>query len=209
MTDGAEPESIPTQKKLLRDTLRTARSTYVANHRTELTEAAAKNAERLAWWAMVRGAGVAAAYASTPEEPTTDGLLDALKASSIRVLLPVMKPAGLMEWSPFSGVEGLVLNERGIREPRGPVYAAQAIAGADLLIVPALAVTRDGVRLGQGAGYYDRVLPHVRTDVPIIAMVYDTEVLDLGAIPEQEHDVRVTHICTPLAGLRAVKAQPN
>jgi 5-formyltetrahydrofolate cyclo-ligase len=73
------------------------------------------------------------------------------------------------------------------------------------MIVPALAITTDGVRLGQGGGYYDRVLSLVRPDVPIIAMIYDHELLPAGAIPHEAHDVRVTHVCTPNDGLRAVK----
>jgi 5-formyltetrahydrofolate cyclo-ligase len=161
-------------------------------------------AERLAWWAMVRGAGVAGAYASYGDEPSTAGLLDALRANSLRVLLPVMQPDGALQWSPYTGADDLVVNERGVSEPAGPRYGAHALGGVDLLIVPALAVDADGYRLGQGAGYYDRALLRLRPDVPVIALLHDDELLPAGSVPHDAHDIPVTHVCTPGGGLVAV-----
>ena len=131
--------------------------------------------------------------------------LDAIKAQSVRVLLPVVTSPTQLQWSPYLSSSDLELSERGIREPNGPRYESNVLSGVDLMIVPALAITTDGVRLGQGGGHYDRVLSLVRPDVPIIAMIYDHELLPAGAIPHEAHDVRVTHVCTPNDGLRAVK----
>lgn len=63
-----------------------------------------------------------------------------------------------------------------------------------MIIVPALGVDRTGVRLGQGAGYYDRALlyaPHR----PRIALVYDNEVHD--SLPADPHDQPVNTAVTP------------
>jgi 5-formyltetrahydrofolate cyclo-ligase len=66
------------------------------------------------------------------------------------------------------------------------------------VIVPALAVDRRGVRLGRGGGSYDRALSRVPVGTPIVAALYDGELLD--ALPADPHDVRVTGVATP-AGL--------
>jgi len=199
-------DAVGASKHALRAELRQRRREHAAaladdDATAERTQAVA---DRLAWWAMVRGAGVAAAYASYGDEPSTFALLEALRASSLRVLLPIMGAEGALEWSPYNGIEDLQPNDRGVPEPQGPRYAARALEGVDLIIVPALAVDADGYRLGQGAGYYDRALPRLRPDVPIIALLHDDEVLPAGAIPHDAHDVPVTHVCTPTGGLTAV-----
>lgn len=167
-------------------------------------EMPAQVAERLAWWAMVRGAGTVAAYASYGTEPESYALLDALREDSIRVLLPRWNPDDTLEWTPYVGRDGLVVGEHGIPEPDGPRYGPHALLGVDFVIVPALAVDRDGHRLGQGRGCYDRALTRLRDDVPIMALLNDDELLPAGSIPAEPHDVRVTHVATPALGLTAV-----
>ncbi|HAM24324.1 MAG TPA: 5-formyltetrahydrofolate cyclo-ligase [Actinobacteria bacterium] len=166
----------------------------------------AEVAERVAWWSMVRGAGVVAAFAATADEPATDALLVAIRDNSIRVLLPVIpedETSQDLQWSPFIDLDDLVPGPHGIRHPVGPTYGPQALAGVDLMIVPALAVDTDGHRLGRGRGYYDRAIAHLRPDVPVIAWVWDDEVLAPGSFRVEDHDAPVTHVCTPRDGLRA------
>jgi 5-formyltetrahydrofolate cyclo-ligase len=67
------------------------------------------------------------------------------------------------------------------------------------VLVPALAVDRVGVRLGRGAGCYDRALARVGPQVPTIALVYDGELLD--EIPADSHDQRVRMVARPSAGV--------
>ena len=61
---------------------------------------------------------------------------------------------------------------------------------------------RHGVRLGRGGGYYDRSLPLCRPDTRLVAVVRDAEVVD--ELPQEPHDVRVTHALTPRRGLIAL-----
>ncbi|MFZ0875798.1 MAG: 5-formyltetrahydrofolate cyclo-ligase, partial [Pseudonocardiaceae bacterium] len=68
-----------------------------------------------------------------------------------------------------------------------------------LVLVPALAVDRTGVRLGRGGGHYDRTLPLATPGTPLVAIVRDDEVL--AALPAQPHDVPVTAALTPARGL--------
>jgi 5-formyltetrahydrofolate cyclo-ligase len=199
---GTEPGDA---KRELRRRLREQRATRFRDGVSALSMGDAL-AERLAWWAMVRGAGTVAAYASYRDEPDSYALLDALREDSIRVLLPRWNPDDSLDWTPYTGRSSLVVTAAGLPEPEGPRYGPHALLGADFVIVPALAVDRDGHRLGQGRGCYDRALGRVRDDVPIVALLHDDEVLPAGAIPHDDHDVRVTHVCTPSGGLVAVGA---
>jgi 5-formyltetrahydrofolate cyclo-ligase len=73
-----------------------------------------------------------------------------------------------------------------------------AIGTAEVVVVPALAVDRNGLRLGRGRGYYDRALRHARPDAVLVALVFDEEFLD--EVPAEPHDHRVTAVVTPSGG---------
>lgn len=127
-------------------------------------------------------------YASYGTEPDTGELRRRLAAEGYEVLLPRVDGAEL-EWvvdSPESTVSSM-----GITEPTG---AAVDLLPVRAMLIPALAVTAHGDRLGKGGGYYDRVLSGLR-DVAIIAIVGDGDVVD--SLPTQAHDVRVNAIVTP------------
>ncbi len=67
-------------------------------------------------------------------------------------------------------------------------------ADVDLILVPGLAFTADGMRLGRGGGYYDRLLerlpPHTRT----IGVCFATQLV--AALPTEPHDRRVQRVVT-------------
>ena len=78
------------------------------------------------------------------------------------------------------------------------------MARADAVLVPALAVDRAGNRLGRGGGSYDRALARVGPMVPLIALIYDAELLD--RVPAEPHDVRVRAAVSPAAGMTVTGA---
>ncbi len=82
---------------------------------------------------------------------------------------------------------------------RSPGYPPAAVADAAVVFVPALAVDRAGVRLGRGAGFYDRTLPLAGPAARLVAVVRDDELVD--EIPAEPHDVPMTHALTPGRGL--------
>ena len=135
-----------------------------------------------------------AAYVSTGDEPPTGPLLAALRARRTRVLLPVVVDDGL-DWADYGGPDELAPARWELAEPTGPRLGTAALAAADAVVVPALRVDRAGRRLGRGGGYYDRALVHARPGVPVIAVVYDGEVVD--EVPAEDHDVAVTAAATP------------
>jgi 5-formyltetrahydrofolate cyclo-ligase len=68
------------------------------------------------------------------------------------------------------------------------------IAALDLILVPGLAFTRDGARLGRGGGYYDRLLANPACRAHRIGIAYELQIVD--AIPVEPHDQRVHQIIT-------------
>jgi 5-formyltetrahydrofolate cyclo-ligase len=78
-----------------------------------------------------------------------------------------------------------------------------AVTSADLVIVPALAVDRDGRRLGRGGGSYDRALARVGAAVPTVALIYDDELLD--EVPAGPLDQRVRMVARPQQGITRLR----
>ncbi|MBV1849210.1 5-formyltetrahydrofolate cyclo-ligase [Catellatospora tritici] len=137
------------------------------------------------------------AYVPIGREPGGPDLPERLAAlpGVARLLLPVLQPDLDLDWAAYTGPTSLVEAARGLREPAGPVLGRAAIATADLVLVPAVAVDRAGVRLGRGGGSYDRGLTRVTLTTPVVALLYDLELLD--RLPAQEHDQRVHAALTP------------
>lgn len=142
------------------------------------------------------------AYVPVGSEPGSLALLDALRATGVRVLVPLTSRDSALEWAEYTGEEGLVVADFGLREPPGPVLPAETVAQAAVVLVPALAVDRRGVRLGRGAGFYDRTLHLADPAARLIAVVRDDELVD--ELPEDPHDIRMTHALTPGGGLIAL-----
>jgi len=135
-----------------------------------------------------------ALYISMGNEPQTGPLIDWLLASGREVLLPVLYADNDLGWGIAPGAADLVPGRLGLSEP--PVdLGADAIATAELVICPAVAVDRRGVRLGRGGGSYDRALARVSPGTPTWAAVHDTEIVD--SLPADPHDQPVEAALTP------------
>jgi 5-formyltetrahydrofolate cyclo-ligase len=144
-------------------------------------------------------AGTVAAYWSIGTEPDTHGLLFGLWKRGSYVLLPVLLPDGDLDWASYEGPDSLRPGPRGLLEPAEPARGVGAVCSADLVLVPALAVDRSGLRLGRGGGSYDRALARVGAQVPTVALLYDPELLD--RVPGGPHDQRVRMVARPSAGV--------
>ncbi|WP_329104654.1 5-formyltetrahydrofolate cyclo-ligase [Micromonospora sp. NBC_01699] len=117
------------------------------------------------------------------------------------LLLPVLRADLDLDWARYSGSGSggtLVAAGRGLREPSGARLGTGAIGTAELVIVPALAVDRRGVRLGRGGGSYDRALARVGPGALIVALLHDGELVD--RVPAQPHDRPVHAVITPADG---------
>ena len=167
------------------------------------------NAEHLR--VALRGRSCVAAYLPLPTEPLDPDLLDEL-ARKARVLVPVTVGPVPLDWCEYPGP--IRRGSFGIAEPTGPRLGADAIATADAVLVPALAVDPAGHRLGRGGGHYDRTLA-LRTQLrsgnapdggrqdsrtELIAVLFDGEIID--GLPVDGFDQPVTAVVTPGDGIR-------
>ena len=179
----------------------TLRTCALANRaaRPAAERAAAAEALASALQGFLQRGGVVAASVPMPEEPGHGRLPAALPG---RVLLPVVPERGReLSWSWSAGQ--LTPGRFGLLEPPGERLPAAALAAADVVLVPALAVAADGTRLGRGGGYYDRALLHARPDAELAAVVFDDELVDV--LPAGEHDRPVTAVVTPSGGWRSLR----
>ena len=160
----------------------------------QLTQMGASLAQRVHSLVPTR---TVAAFIGVGTEPPTLPLIEALYAAGARVLLPVVRPHGTLDWADTPARDAVRTGPLGLLEPAGPFLGSDAVGDAGLLLVPALAVDRHGHRLGRGGGYYDRLLATVsRTGTArVVAVVFDDEVLD--DVPVEPHDIAVDAALTP------------
>jgi 5-formyltetrahydrofolate cyclo-ligase len=195
MPDFPVGAQIPRSPKVaLRNRLLAQRKTLTPSARQ--AAAAAVHATLLSVVRRVRPSTIAA-YVPVGAEPGGPDLPSVLAATAQLLLLPVLLPDGDLDWVVYEGP--LDAGPRGLLEPPGPRLGVDAVRSAALVIVPALAVDRSGMRLGRGGGSYDRVLARLADDVLTIALLNDGEMLD--AVPAEPHDRPVRAVITPTGGL--------
>lgn len=191
-------------KATLRKQLQAARRSVADNVRAAETKMLNEHLEQ-----VVSSGNAVCAYVPVGAEPGSIGMLDVLLRRTGRVLLPIAHttcdgvPLSLW-WGEYRS-DGLARGRWGLLEPREPWLPESALAEASVVFVPALAVDRSGVRLGQGGGFYDRSLAYRDPRARLIAIVRDAELVD--ELPSEPHDVRMTHALTPERGVIALPIQ--
>lgn len=153
---------------------------------------------------LASGCAVTCAYVPMSTEPGSLALLDALTAAGSRVLLPLADEPGALDWAEYTDTEHLVAARHGVLEPTGPPLGPEAIAGAELVLLPALAVDHEGHRLGRGAGFYDRSLGLASPWARLVAVVRADEVV--ARLPSEPHDIAVNWALTPAGLIRLGQA---
>ena len=139
-----------------------------------------------------------ALFAPTPLEPDMSLTLGLFEHALLPVLLDEAgSPLGAPRWGLWEAGQALVTLGRPPAQPVGEARGAESLKEADLIIIPALAASADGTRLGQGGGWYDRALMHRSPTTPVVAVIFDDEVMEAGLIPAEPHDVPVDAIVTP------------
>ncbi|MBZ8176287.1 5-formyltetrahydrofolate cyclo-ligase [Corynebacterium sp. 3HC-13] len=138
-----------------------------------------------------------AAYSPTVVEPGGDVLLDFLRHEVSEIWLPISQPRGVLEWAHYDPSELLRPGKLGIMEPTGPRISTEQLQHCDVFFIPALACHPTGIRLGQGAGYYDRALSYLsqRSHPPLtVALLHPGEIST--KVPIEPHDQPVQCILT-------------
>lgn len=195
----ASKEEIRTRHRALRKAL----------SQLQLEDAGSGVARHGAGWAADRAGGAVAAFAvylGVSFEPPTLPLMVALHAAGHRVLLPVCEPARQLSWVQWTPATEFVRSRFApIDEPVGERLPSTVVASVAGIFLPATAVDSGGNRIGQGGGYYDRLLDFLDSSGVLpatIAVVYDNEVLPAGTIPAESFDRPVAEALTPSGVVR-------
>ena len=179
-------------KQILRAEVRQHRSRRSERERDLLARSWARTAMR-----FVGKADIVAAYVSVNDEPPTSYLLDSLLKAGKRVLLPKLGPTLKREWAWYRGAEDLeVLAPGRPPEPSGRSLPTEVLADVEVLVIPALLVDPHGCRLGQGGGWYDRILKRTRPRTKVGAMVYPEEFVT-RPLPQEDMDRSVSWVILP------------
>lgn len=64
----------------------------------------------------------------------------------------------------------------------------------DCIMVPGVAFDRNGGRLGNGAGYYDRLLKNVRADAVLVGVCFESQLVE--QVVADAHDVAMDYVMT-------------
>ena len=153
-----------------------------------LSAAVISHLESLEVW---KKAQVVLLYHSLPDEVDTHALISRCSTSK-RVLLPVVvgDDLELREYRPHAAMQS---GSFGIQEPEGEAFTGYD--AIDLAVIPGVAFTRYGDRLGRGKGYYDRLLPHLHNTFKL-GLCWPFQIVP--HIPTAPHDIRMDGLCSTL-----------
>jgi 5-formyltetrahydrofolate cyclo-ligase len=129
-------------------------------------------------------------FASLPQEPDLS-LLHALLPTH-DFYYPLIISPGVVRFHLVSDPETLVVGRYGIREPNAQVHPPMELDTLDVFLCPGLAFGHDGSRLGQGGGFYDRLLAKARPEAPRIGIGFPCQLRD--PLPMAPHDAYMSHL---------------
>ena len=174
------------EKRLLRQAMRQALVATLA-YRDSASADLCAQIQALPHWGAARTVGL---FYPLPEEPDLLGLLaDRTK----RFVFPIVREDGL-QWRAAAGEHDFQTRDIGTRRPLMEPSAGQSVEARelDLLLVPGLAFTLSGGRLGRGGGYYDRALTTLREDALSVGVCFACQLVDV--LPLEDHDQVVQRV---------------
>lgn len=144
-----------------------------------------------------------AAYVGVRSEVATQGLiLEAIQRG--KRLGVVYRAAGDLGICLLESLADLALAGFGLWEPPARLQADPARrcppTAVDLFVIPGLAFDHEGARLGYGKGYYDRLLRQARPDAHLVALAYESQIVE--RVPTTAQDQKVGMLVTERAVYR-------
>jgi 5-formyltetrahydrofolate cyclo-ligase len=152
--------------------------------------------ERLLTLPGFAAARIVASYVSFGSEFDTEAFNEAVLASGKRLILPrIDRPQRAMSFHAVTELrESLLPGVWGIREPDPLVCPRAELDDVDLMLVPGLAFTSRGERLGYGGGFYDAAIDLTRTRAIKIAAAFSAQIVE--ALVVEPHDRIVDMVVT-------------
>ena len=125
------------------------------------------------------------------ELATINMITDAL-AKGRPVWIPISRPRGVLEWSLLGDLGTLARGRFDILEPKPGTERIGLPPQCGVVLVPGIAFSEAGQRIGHGAGYYDRFL--ARHDGPRIGLAYERQMV--AAFETESFDIAMDYIVT-------------
>ena len=149
--------------------------------------------ERLESLAAFKRARAVLSYVSSKDnEVDTHSLIGRMLNKGRTVLVPIAQPDRAMEWSKLETLDELAPGRFGILEPRMESRRLMAPPPDSIVIVPGVAFTTDGHRIGYGGGYFDRFLASYKGTS--IGVAFDLQIME--PIEMLTHDIPVDLVVT-------------
>ena len=151
-------------------------------------------------WVESRPVRAVFIYLADADEFDLDPLVPEWVAAGIRVAAPrIGRAKGVMEAVELRSLraEDLDVDRYGLRSPKGDA-AVVPVDELDLVVVPGVAFTRDGARLGRGGGYYDRWLAELPEAIPRFGVCHAVQIVE--SITMETHDRRVDRVLFGVPG---------
>lgn len=129
------------------------------------------------------------------KEVQTRPIIEWLWSRGCRVVIPrVVKGQPLLELCLIESFDDFTLSSFGILEPKATHSLFAAPEDIDFVFMPGVAFTPKGARLGYGGGYYDQLIPLLRSGTPLVALAFDLQIVQ--EIPLEAHDALMDVIIT-------------
>jgi 5-formyltetrahydrofolate cyclo-ligase len=194
MSDGLA--SVQDRKKVIRDQAHENRRNQ--EQKDELSRAICEKFVVLPQYAAAR---TVMFYVDVRTEVRTRDYLATALSHSKKIVVPWCNAEGELELFWLQSMDDLSIGMYKILEPKPELRLLPdrqvPVAELDLIMVPGVAFTREGARMGHGKGYYDKLLEHARPDAPLVALAFECQLFP--DIPTQEHDVFMDQIITEAA----------
>ncbi|MBB6275677.1 5-formyltetrahydrofolate cyclo-ligase [Porphyromonas circumdentaria] len=176
-------------KKELRSALRVLNNQCLTpSYYSEASRAICKTIKEHPAW---QKANRIALYHALPDEPDLGTLLSEF-ATTKQLYLPRVEDMEQISFYHFSEEQSLNIGSYGIAEPSSLEALKIDPSLLDLIIVPGVAFTKEGIRMGRGKGYYDRFLP--QTQATLIGVTFRYRLLP--DLPHEPWDFQVHHVIT-------------
>ncbi len=166
-------------KQEIRQHIRQLKKECTPEQLRQFSDAALEHLRQLPEWHV---ATTILLYASLPDEVPTQALIAEALDEGKTVLLPVVQGDEL-ELRECSDLEDLHPGAFNIDEPQGKAFTRYE--DIELAIIPGMAFTPDGERLGRGRGYYDRLMPHLETALKV-GLCWPFQLVE--ELPAEPHD---------------------
>ena len=189
--DQTPPDFAPYERK---NVLRaTARAQLAAMPPAEREERSRQLVIRLRELPSLRFARRVLLFAPLPTEPNIDPLWSLGSLVDKQCAYPRVEGMTMRLYY-VRGLGELESTRRGLREP-SPTAAREAeLQDLDAVLVPGLAFNKEGVRLGRGGGFYDRLLANRNKRLVMVGCCFATQRVD--DLPRAGHDVLMDYVCT-------------